>query len=167
MTPGRHRLGLRMVAVFEGAKGFLVLAAGMGALSLLHRDVEHIAEAIVRHFSLEPAHRFPQIFLDFAGRLNDHNLMLLALGAAAYAFMRFVEAYGLWHGRHWAEWFAVLTGGVYLFIEIYELFERVTPVRLGLFLGNLAVVAYLAVVLRRNLLLRRAARAAMPPVPPG
>jgi len=41
-------------------------------------------------------------------------LWALALAAMLYAAVRFAEAYGLWHGRSWAEWFAILTGG-YIF----------------------------------------------------
>ncbi|MCZ7627423.1 MAG: DUF2127 domain-containing protein [Candidatus Methylomirabilis sp.] len=41
--------------------------------------------------------------------------------AAGYASVRFVEAYGLWLERRWAEWFAAVSGGIYIPFEIYEL----------------------------------------------
>lgn len=40
--------------------------------------------------------------------------------------MRFVEAYGLWRERRWANWLAAISEGIYLPVEIYELFARVT-----------------------------------------
>jgi hypothetical protein len=53
---GRSRnAGLRIVALFEGAKGVLLLAAGFGLLSLIHDDVQKMAEELVRHFHLNPA----------------------------------------------------------------------------------------------------------------
>ena len=58
-----HNAGLRIVALFEGAKGVLVLAAGFGLLSLIHHDVQGMAEEVVRHFHLNPASRYPRIFL--------------------------------------------------------------------------------------------------------
>src|SRR5436305_641496 len=40
--------GVRTVALFEAAKGALVLAAGLGLLGLIHRDVQAFAERLVR-----------------------------------------------------------------------------------------------------------------------
>jgi len=35
----------------------------------------------------------------------------MALSALLYAVVRFVEAYGLWLQRRWAEWFGLLMAG--------------------------------------------------------
>jgi len=153
--------GVRIVAVIEAAKGALVLAAGLGLFALVHRDVQTIAEHVVEHFHLNPASRTPRIFLDLAAKLDDAKLQLLALGASGYALVRFVEAYGLWRTRRWAEWFAVAAGGIYIPIEVYELWRRVTWIRFGLLAINVAIVAYLAAVLWET----RAAKAAKLPRP--
>lgn len=139
--------GVRIVAVIEAAKGLLVLAAGLGLFALVHRDAQAVAENIVRHFHLNPASRAPRVFLDLAAKATDSNLQLLALGASGYSLARFVEAYGLWRERRWAEWFGTVAGGIYIPIEIYELWERVTWIRAGLLAVNVAIVAYLAAVL--------------------
>jgi uncharacterized membrane protein (DUF2068 family) len=138
--------GVRTVAVFEAAKGLLVVVAGFSLLSLVHRDVEHAAETIVRHLHLNPARHYPRVFIEAAGRVNSSRLWLLAGGAFAYALVRFVEAYGLWHLRPWAEWFAILSGGLYLPVELYELIRHPTRVKAAILLGNLAIVAYLLYV---------------------
>jgi uncharacterized membrane protein (DUF2068 family) len=138
---------VRIVAVVEAAKGALVLGAGLELFTLVHRDVQAIAERIVEHFHFNPASRYPRILLDAAGALSDERLMVLAMGAIAYATVRFIEAYGLWLQRRWAEWFAVVAGGLYIPIEIYELVRRVTWIRFGLLVVNVAVVVYLALVL--------------------
>jgi uncharacterized membrane protein (DUF2068 family) len=65
-----------------------------------------------------------------------------------YAVVRFVEAYGLWHARRWAEWFAVVSGGVYLPMELYELSRGVTLLKVGAILLNLLVVIYLIGMLK-------------------
>jgi uncharacterized membrane protein (DUF2068 family) len=139
--------GVGIVAVVEAAKGVLVLGAGLELFALVHRDVQAIAERIVEHFHFNPASRYPRILLDAAGALSDERLMVLAMGAIAYATVRFIEAYGLWLQRRWAEWFAVVAGGLYIPIEIYELVRRVTWIRFGLLAVNVAVVVYLALVL--------------------
>ena len=100
------------------------MVARIGRWSLIHRDVEAVAANLVRHLHLNPAHHYPQIFIDAASRTSDTRLMLIALGAAAYSAVRLVEAYGLWFARRWAEWFAAAAGGIYMPFEIYELVHR-------------------------------------------
>jgi len=92
----RASIGLRAVAVFEGVKGGLVLVAGCGAASLVHRDLQAIAEEVVSHFHLNPASRYPRIFLDAAQSLTDARLWTFAALAFAYAAVRLAEAWGLW-----------------------------------------------------------------------
>jgi uncharacterized membrane protein (DUF2068 family) len=133
--------------VVEAAKGALVLAAGLELFTLVHRDVQAIAERIVEHFHFNPASRYPRILLDAAGALTDERLVALAMGAIAYSTVRFIEAYGLWMQRRWAEWLAVVAGGLYIPIEIYEIARRVTWIRSGLLAVNAAIVVYLALVL--------------------
>ena len=135
--------GVRVVAVFEAAKGLLILLAGLGLLSLVHQDLQALAEDLVRHFHLNPASRYPRIFLELADRAADLRLWLLAALAFAYAGLRLVEAYGLWRGRRWAEWLAVASGAIYVPIEIYELFSGVTPLKAGTLALNVAIVAYM------------------------
>ena len=112
---------MRAIAVFEGAKGAIVLAAGLGLLSLLHRDLQEVAANVIEHLHLNPASRYPRIFMDAAARTSDTRIMLLALGAATYCVVRLVEAYGLWFARHWAEWFAAAAGAIYVPFEVYKL----------------------------------------------
>jgi uncharacterized membrane protein (DUF2068 family) len=139
--------GVRTVAIFEAAKGTLVLLAGLGVLSLLHRDVQAIAERLVRSSHLNPASRYPHIFLDAASRVTDARLWALAAAAGLYSAIRGIEAYGLWKERRWAEWFALVSGALYVPVEIYEVFHRFTWVKVAVLTTNVAIVAYMAYAL--------------------
>jgi len=141
-------MGIRTVAVVEAVKGVLVLLAGFGLFALIHHDVQSIAEQIVRHFHLNPAHRTPRVFLDLAERLSDRRLWTMAVLACSYAAVRLAEAYGLWRGRRWAEWFAVVSSGMYLPIELYELAKGITVIRLCTFAINLGIVLFMVSELR-------------------
>jgi len=142
--------GVRLIAVFEALKGTLVLVAGFGLLSLVHRDLQAIAELLVRHSHLDPARHYPRVFMEAASHMGDSRLRSLAALAFLYAVVRLVEAYGLWHMRLWAEWFAIIAGSVYLPVEIYEIFKRVTWMRATVLLINVFIVAYLVRVLLRS-----------------
>ncbi len=156
------RVGLKLVAVLEAAKGLVVLAAGFGLFRLVHRDVQAAAESLVRHLHLNPLAQLPRALIDASGRIDDAHLRMLALGAIAYSVIRCAEAYGLWTDRRWAEWFGALSGGVYLPFELYKLAERLTWTRLTVYVINSVVVGYLVLVLVRKRAERAAATRARP-----
>jgi uncharacterized membrane protein (DUF2068 family) len=138
--------GVRAVAFFEALKGTLVLIAGFGLLALVHRDLEDLAERLVRHSHLNPASHYPRVFVEAAAHTSDSRLRTLAGLAFAYSCVRFVEAYGLWKMRAWAEWFAIISGCLYLPAELYELIERPTLIKAGVLVVNALIVAYLLYV---------------------
>ena len=140
---------VRAVALFEAAKGTLVLLTGFGALSLIHHDAQRIAEQLVGHLHLNPAKHYPRIFIDTAANLTDTRLWRLAALAAMYGLIRFVEAYGLWLGRRWAEWFAAVSGGIYIPFEIYELLQRATWLAIGALVVNVLIVGLMIHTLLR------------------
>jgi uncharacterized membrane protein (DUF2068 family) len=147
---------VRVVALFEAAKGALVLAAGLDLLSLVGRDVKAFAERLIKHSHLNPASHYPRIFVDAASRVTDANLWMFAGAAVLYSAVRGVEAYGLWRERRWAEWFALVAGALYVPIEIYELIQHVSWIKIGILVSNLAIVAYMAYALRHPVHVERA-----------
>jgi uncharacterized membrane protein (DUF2068 family) len=131
---------LRTIALIEAGKGALVLAVGLGVAAMIHHDVQHLAERLVVHTHLNPAARYPRIFIEVAANLTDGRLLLIAGGAAVYSVVRFVEAYGLWHARAWAEWFAAASGAIYVPFELFELYERISCIALGALTLNVVIV---------------------------
>lgn len=142
--------GLRTVALLEATKGALVLLVGLGLLSLVHHDVQRIGERLISHAHLNPASHYPRIFLNLASQLTDTRLWLMAAAAAGYSLLRFFEAYGLWYARRWAQWFAAISGGVYIPFELLELYKDVSWLSLGLLTLNLAIVAIMLYNLYRT-----------------
>lgn len=142
--------GIRAVAVVEAAKGLLVLLAGCGLLALVHHDVQAVAEQVAARFHLNPASRYPRIFLALAGQVDDRRLWLLAAAALCYAGIRFVEAVGLWRQQRWAEWFGAASGSIYVPIELYELARGITWAKLLILGVNVVIVGYLGYALWRS-----------------
>jgi uncharacterized membrane protein (DUF2068 family) len=137
------RTGLRTIAVLEATKGVLVLLTAFGLLSLLHRDVGAMAVHLVHGLHLNPDHRYPLLFLQAASQVTDTRLLILVEGALAYATVRFIEAYGLWHQRAWAEWLGLLSGSLYLPWEFYTVSKHATLSAEVVLLLNLTIVLYL------------------------
>jgi uncharacterized membrane protein (DUF2068 family) len=134
---------LRAVASLELSKGVVVLLAAGGILLLLHRDMTQIAQNLLALLHISPDHRFAQMFLHWADGLTDKKLWAIAAAAAVYSAMRFVEGYGLWKARAWAEWIALVSGAAYLPFEIHELMRRLSLFNIALLAVNLAVVFYM------------------------
>jgi uncharacterized membrane protein (DUF2068 family) len=134
---------LRAVASFELSKGLMVLAAGFGVLLLLHRDTSEIAQNLLRLLHISPDHRLSRLLMRSANRVTDQKLWTFAGVAVVYSILRFVEAYGLWKARAWAEWIALISGAIYLPFEVVELIRRLSLFHLSLLIVNLAVVLYM------------------------
>ena len=134
------KTGVRIVAIVEAAKGALVLLAGFGMLTLLHRDVQELAIQFIGKLHLNPSKHYPTIFIDAASHVTDGRLWELAWFALVYSLLRLVEAYGLWLERRWAEWVALISGGIYLPVEVFEVGQKLTWFRVGALVTNLIVV---------------------------
>jgi uncharacterized membrane protein (DUF2068 family) len=135
--------GLRTVALFELVKGLLVLVVGLALLLLLHTDVQGVAEDLVDRLHADPAWAVTHEFIKVASEVTDQRIMLVAIFATIYAGVRVVEAYGLWHERHWAEWFAVISAAIYLPLEVYHICIHPRLLGLTFFFANVAIVIYL------------------------
>jgi uncharacterized membrane protein (DUF2068 family) len=142
----RHIAGLRMVASLELLKGILVLAGGFGLFALRHKDIGDLAESLIERLHLNPAHHFVQLFIQAADKVGDRRVVELAFAAFAYATLRFFEGYGLWHARAWAEWLAIISGALYLPLEIMGVVKHDDRVRWALLIVNIIVVAYMIYV---------------------
>jgi len=86
--------------------------------------------------------------------LTNTRLWFIAGFAALYAGVRFAEAYGLWQGRRWAEWFAALSGAIYIPVEVFELTHRVTALKITALVLNVVVVGYMVWLLTETRRLR-------------
>ena len=146
----RQRHVLQAVATFEFAKGVGVVLMGVCALALVHKDTWLIAESLLARLHISTDHRWAQWFLDFADSITDARLWAAARIAFAYAALRFTEAYGLWKGRTWAEWVALVSGTLLMPWEVRELLRGVTAVRIAFLLGNLAVVFFMLYIILAN-----------------
>lgn len=145
-TPNQTKnTALHAIALFEAVKGAAALLASVGLLSLAHRDVRHLAYALIGHFHLNPDAHYPHMLLGYADVLGNTDLRQAVFLAWGYSAIRFAEGYGLWKDRAWAEWLAALSGTVYLPFELEHVLQHSTATNTLVLVGNAAVVAYMVV----------------------
>lgn len=148
--PRRQRRVLQTVATIEFVKGIFVALMGICALLLVHKDAWLYAESLLAVFHISTDRRIAQMFLDFADNVTDAKLWAAAWLAFAYSTLRFIEGYGLWRCRTWAEWVAAVSGTLLLPLEVRELFRRVSLLRCGVLIVNVAVVLYMVYIILAN-----------------
>ncbi len=138
---------IQSVAAVEAAKGLLALVVACGLVTLLNGKYHSMAAQIARTQHLNPASRSPGIFVDLMTNLTESRLWLLSVLALAYASARFIESYGLWLERRWAEWFALASASIYIPFEIYEIVRNGSVVMAGALVINIVVVYLMAYAL--------------------
>jgi uncharacterized membrane protein (DUF2068 family) len=149
----RDAIILRALAVERFVRALVVLLAAYGIFRFrAHKD------AVQRAFSediplLRPLAQKLGWDLDDSSIVHtirtviearSNTLLYVAIALVVYGGLQIVEATGLWLLKRWGEYFAVIATSLGLPIEIYELTERITWLRIGALIINVAAVLYIA-----------------------
>ena len=163
----RSALILRLFAVerFLRALVFGALAIAVWRFSVSRLSFEDAYDqalpplkALLRDLGVSVQHSRLLGLVNKAFTVSPRALGFIAIGLGAYAVIEIVEGIGLWLGRRWGEYFAMIVTSIGLPYEIWDLTHKVTPLRLVAFLINLGLVLYL--VLTRRLFGVRGGKAA-------
>jgi uncharacterized membrane protein (DUF2068 family) len=139
---------IRLIALFKLLKGVLLIAVGMGALHLLHKDLASVVEHWVALLGLDPGNRYVDRALQKVGNLTPNQIKRFGVGSFIYAGLFLTEGVGLWLLKRWAEWFSVIITSSLLPIEVYEIHRHPSPIKVLVLILNIAVVGYLVYRIR-------------------
>jgi uncharacterized membrane protein (DUF2068 family) len=139
----RHRAGLVMIAIYKLLGALFLLAIGVGAVRLLHKDIDDVVWRVVADLRMNPESRFVNFIFEKAELLNDPILKRIGLAAFCYSGLGLLEAVGLYLEKVWGEFLTVVITASFLPVEVHELMRRLTWVRVSLLVVNVAVVIYL------------------------
>jgi uncharacterized membrane protein (DUF2068 family) len=145
-----HDKGLLLIGCFKLVEAAFFVAVGMGVLHFLHRD---LGDAVLRwttKLRMDPEGRLVNILLDHVDSITEHRLKQIGVATFLYAAIRVTEGVGLVLEKVWAEYLTVGVTAAFLPWELYEIVREVDAIRVGLFVINLAVLAYLVWQLRRK-----------------
>jgi uncharacterized membrane protein (DUF2068 family) len=145
-----HRRGLLLIGLFKLSKAVFSVALGVGALKLLHHDVTSVVLHIADALKIDPESHLIGLLMIKADLISATELRRFSVITFSYAAVCLVEGTGLVLEKRWAEYFTVTLTSLALPLECFELYKESTPLRVGLLLVNLLVVAYLVWLLRRQ-----------------
>jgi uncharacterized membrane protein (DUF2068 family) len=134
---------LRLIAVFKFLKAAMLIALGVGAFRLLHKDVGDVVEHWAGALKIDPANRFADAVLAKASNLNALQIKKLGLGSFLYATLFLAEGTGLWLQKRWGEWLTVIITSSLVPVEIYEIYRHPSAVKAAVLVINLGIVGYL------------------------
>ena len=140
-----------MIAAERGVRGLLLLAAGIYLLTHLTSDLGRLADRVARSVELDPRGRFTHRIVDYLHHLHASELRVIGIAALLYGALELVEGGGLWLDKLWAEFLTVIATSLLLPYELYELVRKPTVWKAAGIAVNIAIVVYLAVLLRRRL----------------
>jgi uncharacterized membrane protein (DUF2068 family) len=148
--PPRSRRFLRLIALERLARGVLLVAAGVYLLFHLNSDFGRLADHAIRAIELDPRRPFLHRIVAYLHHLHASELRIAALFALGYGALELVEGTGLWLDQLWAEYLTVIATSLLLPFEVYELVRRPSFWKAGGIVVNVAIVVYLAHLLRRR-----------------
>jgi uncharacterized membrane protein (DUF2068 family) len=163
----RDAIVLRSLAFERLFKGLAVLFAAYGIIRFRsHADavrrafnedlplIQPLADSL--HWNLEDSSLVHTIRTVLETRSG--MLAWIAAGLAFYGVLQLIEATGLWLLKRWGEYMAAIATSLFIPIEIYEIAERVTWIRVFALVINIAAVVF--IVYRKRLFGARGGRAA-------
>jgi uncharacterized membrane protein (DUF2068 family) len=148
---------LRALAIERWVRGLILvlLAAAVFKLKSTQVSVKELFEKDLT--SLKPF--FNQIHFNVSDSATVHTvekvlnaksstLNLIAFGILFYGVLQLVEGIGLWSLRRWGEYVAVVGTTIFIPLEIYELTDKISWLKVSILALNVAAVLYLLLTKR-------------------
>ncbi len=143
------RKGIWLIAIFKLLKGLILLAVGIGALSLLHEDAAARVTHLIAALRVDPKNHFIHMAIRKLWAVDDRKLVELSAGTFFYAALMLTEGLGLALRKKWAEYLTIFVTGSFIPLEVYELAEEFSLAKIAVIALNVAVVVYLVIGLRQ------------------
>ena len=141
---------LFLIGLFKLAKGLSLLIVGFGLLRLMHRDVGSVVQRWVEVLRVDPDNRFIHRALLKVFNVTPKQLKELSVGTFVYAAIFLTEATGLLARKHWAEYMTLISTGLFIPLEAWEIHRHFTVLKLGVTVINVVIVWYLALRIKRR-----------------
>lgn len=141
--PHRHDIGLVLIAILKFVNGVLLVALGIGALSLIHKDLT----ALVTHWAdvleISSENQLLQKLVEKAGLVRTNHLAWVSAITFVYATLMFTMGTGLLLEKRWAEYLTAIVTASFIPVEIYELDRHFRATTIIVLAINIASVIYL------------------------
>src|SRR5215475_6358201 len=110
VIPRKHKddKWLLLIGCFKLFKGALLIAAAIGILKLLHKDVTDVAMGWIDTLRVDLDNRYVHSLLVKTLLLDDKKIKEIGLGTFCYAGLFLTEGFGLLLRKRWARYFTII-----------------------------------------------------------
>jgi uncharacterized membrane protein (DUF2068 family) len=148
-TPDKHRM-LRVIAIYKAFKTCALLLVAAFTFHLLKPDFLGRVTDRLGHLPLAAGHHIAVHAAALISGLSPRSIYLIGGAALVYALVFAIEGIGLWLRKRWGEYFTIIATSSLIPLELWEVVRHFTLLKLAALLANVAIVAYLVVILRRD-----------------
>jgi uncharacterized membrane protein (DUF2068 family) len=127
---------IAVIGLFKLLKGLILVAAGIGAVSLLHKDVATTVTNWLDSLRVDPDNGLIHKLLSQVFAVTPKQLKEISAGTFFYAALLLTEGTGLLLRKRWAEYFTAITTALLIPLEIYQLVKRFTLMRVDVLVVN-------------------------------
>lgn len=139
----RSPVVLILIGVFKLVKALLLIVIGIGAIKFLHKDIYSTVMHWTQVLRVDPDNSHVHALLTRIFRITPKQLKELSVGTFLYAGLFATEGIGLLTRKHWAEYFTIVTTGLLIPLEVYEMSRHFTATKSVVLVVNIAIVWYL------------------------
>jgi uncharacterized membrane protein (DUF2068 family) len=138
---GRHPKGLLVIIFY---KTFTATVLTLGAIAILlslknFAELQSWAEDLV----LAGRQGIVKWIVEHIVQLRPKTFVFGAVAMLFYAALSGLEAIGLWYEKAWGRWLVLISIGISIPVEIFELTKGFSWMKLVVFLLNLGIFTYL------------------------
>ena len=141
---------LRAIAVYKFVKAVALLLVAAVAFRLVSTPALDYWANWIAQLPIRSGHGIILRWVDELLGLTPRKFELIGIGAAIYATLFFVEGWGLWRRKRWAEYLTVFATASLIPFEVWEIFHRFTWLKVAALALNVAIVIYLWRIVRRG-----------------
>jgi uncharacterized membrane protein (DUF2068 family) len=139
-----HVRALRVIGFYKLAKSLACLAALAAALRLTSGQRLAAMVQWLERLRADPHNRVVEWIVQRVPNLTHDRLRLLIAGLAIYTLLYATQGLGLIADRRWAEYLTIVTTGLLLPVEFYEVLHTRSPTTAAVLVANIFIVAFLS-----------------------
>ncbi len=152
---------LKLIAAVKMLKGVALAGVALGLFSIVHRDLDTLAEAVHRVHADLAREPLCQAAARKAGVVEPHSIVKAGIVTAFYAAILLGEGIGLWIGAPWAEYVVIVTTGMFVPEEILTMVREPNLTKGIMIVVNAVILVYvISVVWKKRFHARKEAVAA-------
>jgi uncharacterized membrane protein (DUF2068 family) len=143
---------LRLLSIDKGARGIVILAAAVAiwrfngqrtGLEQTFQTYLPLIAPLAQQLGIHIEDVTLVHWIEMALTARTSTILGVAAAVATYGTLQLVESTGLWLMKRWGEYVAVVGTSLFLPLEVYEIVDKVTVLRIGALVINLFLVFYL------------------------